>query len=89
MASNGLTQYAKKGKCRICQRVRKTSTQVKAVGEVHHGFAVGHIWECIDREECNRAAKAKLGDENRTNLERERIKLALSIGRYKEYVYYS
>lgn len=43
MASNGLDSTAKSGKCRICQRVRNTSKYLKAVGEVRHGYATGHI----------------------------------------------
>ena len=60
MASNGILQYAKTGKCRICYRVRKTDSQVMPVGQVCHGYATGHIWECIDENECMNAAKKKI-----------------------------
>jgi hypothetical protein len=56
MASNGLLNRAKKGKCRICQRQRCTEKHVRAVGEVSHGYATGHIWECIDVVECKEKA---------------------------------
>jgi len=84
MASNGLEQFAKYGKCRICQRTRKTDKYVKAVGEVRHGYATGHIWECIDIEECEKVAKERMSDSNR--LDCELIRNQLKIGRYKEYV---
>lgn len=60
MASNGLLNRAKKGKCRICYRVRCTNKHVKAVGEVRHGFATGHVWECKDIEECENGATIPL-----------------------------
>jgi len=85
MASNGLLNKAKKGTCRICQRVRNTDNQVKAVGEVRHGYATGHIWECIDVEECDKKAKEKL-EKHKEGLIRARIEIALKIGRYKEYI---
>lgn len=62
MASNGLLRKAKKGRCRMCQRVRSTETQVKAVGEIAHGFATGHIWECIDEKECEEAMTRKISE---------------------------
>lgn len=82
MASNGLEKLAKKGKCRICQRVRNTTTQVKAVGEIHHGYATGHIWECIDQKECDNKAKEKI--EKKAN-NWELIKIQLEKGHYTEY----
>lgn len=60
MASNGILNYAKTGKCRICYRVRKTTTQVTDVGEIYHGYATGHEWQCIDSQECTIAAKKKI-----------------------------
>ena len=82
MASDGLTNRAKRGKCRICQRVRKTDTQVKAVGEVRHGFAVGHIWECIDTEQCDKVALERI---SAGHPKAEIIKISLKHGRIKEY----
>lgn len=87
MASDGLLSYAKKGKCRICQRVRKTDTHVKAVGEVRHGYATGHIWECRDEVECNRVATERMNDKLRPDS--SLIEIALNRGRFKEWVYYS
>lgn len=60
MASNGLNQRAKKGKCRICQRVRCTDKYVHPVGVVAHGYATGYIWQCMDGIECVEAAKRKM-----------------------------
>ena len=82
MASDGLLNYAKTGKCHICQRVRKTDTQVKSVGEVRHGYATGHIWECIDKEECDKVAQKKI---SAGHPKAELIKIALNHGRIKEY----
>lgn len=84
MASNGLLDRAKKGTCRICQRVRNTKEQVKAVGEVHHGFAVGHVWECIDIKDCDKVANEKL-KKNISGLIRGRIENSLKLGRFTEY----
>lgn len=52
MASNGLLSRAKTGTCWICQRVRKTDERLKIIGEVTHGYATGHTWECADRKDC-------------------------------------
>ncbi len=84
MASNGLLFEAKSEKCRICQRVRKTE-YLKAVGEVRHGFAVGHIWECLDTAECQDSAYRKLNDNNVTIVIKRTIKAALNIGRFTDY----
>jgi hypothetical protein len=86
MASNGLHSRAKNGKCRICHRTRSTGKYVKAVGEVNHGYATGHIWECRDIAECEKVARQRL-NENRSD--KNIIEIALRIGRFKEYVYYS
>ena len=86
MASNGLEELAKKGKCRICYRVRETIIQVKAVGEVHHGYATGHIWECIDGKECENKAKEKIEKKAK---DWELIKIALRRGRFKQYIWRS
>ncbi len=86
MASDGLTNIAKNGTCRICQRVRNTSNQVKAVGEVRHGFAVGHIWECIDTADCDQIAQKKI---NEKRYRYRHIELAIKIGRFSEYKYFS
>jgi len=83
MASDGLLNKAKKGKCRICHRVRKTETQLKAVGEVRHGYATGHIWECINIEECNRAANDKITARHKDSA---LIEIGLQIGRFKTHI---
>lgn len=85
MASDGLTNTAKKGKCRMCLRVRDTLKYLKIVGEVRHGYATGHIWECIDVKDCERAAHNKINDKTRARIERETIKFALKQGRYNRY----
>lgn len=87
MASDGITKKAIHGTCRICQRVRKTDCKLKAVGEVRHGYATGHIWECIDEKDCDEAAKVKLVSAI-TNLKKFKIETALKEGRYKEYKYF-
>jgi hypothetical protein len=84
MASNGLDKRAKNGTCRICQRVRNTEKYLKAVGEVRHGFATGHIWECRDAEECDKTAKEKLNSPM-SIVVHERIKSALAKGRFTKY----
>lgn len=86
MASNGLMQYAKRGKCRICQRTRETDTKVKAVGEVRHGYATGHIWECIDTDECDKVAKEKIAANTRDS---EIIKIAIKRGRFKNWIVFT
>lgn len=86
MASNGLDSTAKSGKCRICQRVRNTAKYLKAVGEVRHGYATGHIWECKDEEECQKVAERKLSDSKTLDWNKDQIKSALKRGRYKEYI---
>ena len=83
MASNGLIQYAKTGKCHICRRVRKTDVHVKPVGEVRRGFATGHIWECIDTEDCERVAKERIAS-NRPDS--KLIEGELRRGRIKEWI---
>ncbi|MCO6149069.1 hypothetical protein [Flavobacterium sp. NRK1] len=88
MASDGLSKKAKKGKCRMCLRVRSTDQAVKAVGEVHHGYATGHIWECNDVEDCNNTIDKKLSSESTSELNKTIIKIAKEKGRYKEYIIY-
>jgi hypothetical protein len=60
MASNGLLNTAKKGKCRLCLRVRDTKRYLIIVGEVRHGYATGNIWQCKNRTECLNAANRKI-----------------------------
>lgn len=84
MASDGLTNRAKKGTCRICQRSRNTDEKVKAVGEVRHGFATGHIWECLDIEDCDKVAANKLR-KNISDVTKAKIERAIELGRYTEY----
>lgn len=82
MASNGLMVYAKKGKCRICYRTRVTSFHVKPVGEVRHGYATGHIWECKDIIECEKVAKERIKN---NHLKSHLIEIGLRQGRFEEY----
>lgn len=86
MASNGLLQYAKTGRCRICRRVRKTDQQVKPVGEVRRGYATGHVWECIDTEECNRVANERIKMDRPDS---KLIEMEMKLGRFKEWVVYT
>lgn len=86
MASNGLMDYAKTGKCHICQRVRKTDEQVKPVGEVRRGFATGHVWECIDTEDCDRVAKERIAA-NRPDS--RLIEISMERGRFKQWVVFT
>ena len=85
MASNGLLNRAKKGICHICQRGRCTLKHVKIVGEVRHGMATGHIWECFDANECEKAAKERLAKDI-SGIVKDKIKTGLKQGRYTEYV---
>lgn len=85
MSSDGLLNRAKKGTCRICQRSRCTIDKVKAVGEVRHGFATGHIWECIDHEDCNKAAEERLKNWRLSGNVRAKIELGIKKGRFTEY----
>ena len=87
MAYDGLSNRAKNGKCRICRRVRSTANYLKAVGEVRHGFATGHIWECRDTEQCDKIALSKVNESLNESVETFAIKTALKIGRYNHYVY--
>lgn len=85
MASNGLNKQAKKGTCRICQRVRKAEF-LKKVGEVSHGFAVGYIWECEDIDQCKLTANNKL-KQPLNHVKRARIENALKAGNFTVYKY--
>lgn len=88
MASDGLNKRAKKGKCRICQRQRLTDQYVKPVGEVHHGFATGHIWECIDVVDCHTYAQNKYLNNQTNCVDKARIKLAIEQGNFRTYKIY-
>jgi hypothetical protein len=77
MASNGLLNRAKNGKCRVCQRVRSTEDKVQVVGEVRHGFATGHIWQCKDKNDCKIVAQKKLEKEKTETLVYLKIKDAI------------
>lgn len=85
MSSDGLQKKAKMGKCWICQRIRSTEKHVKVVGEVRHGFAVGHIWECRDVDECTKVAIERSKDPKRSDC--EQIKFSLEQGRATNYIY--
>ncbi len=82
MASNGLANRAKKGVCRMCMRSRCTDKHVEPVGEVHHGFAVGHLWQCIEEEDCQKAIEKKLAKYPPGSLIHKKIKFAVSRGRW-------
>jgi predicted methyltransferase MtxX (methanogen marker protein 4) len=86
MASNVLYNKAKKGTCRICQRSRNTGNQVKAVGEVRHGFATGHIWECVDTQDCDKSAIERLQNWRLNEKVRGKIEAGLKRGRFTEYL---
>lgn len=83
MASDGLLNKAAKGTCRMCLRVRCTNKHVHSVGEVRHGFATGHIWECNDVGDCEKTIGKKLSNSG----EHVRVKItrAIEFGRFKEY----
>lgn len=83
MASDGLIKKAKIGTFRICQRVRSTTKHLKAVGEVRHGFATGHIWECIDIANCDTSAHLKIS--NPLCTKKSVISNALIRGRFTDY----
>ena len=88
MASDGISHKAKNGKCRICHRYRNTGKHLKAVGEVHHGYATGHIWECIDTSDCDKVANEKL-QSNISGVVKANIQTALKVGRFKKYTFIS
>lgn len=73
-----------RGKCRICQRTRCTSVYVQAVGEVRHGYATGHIWECIDHRECESVAQQRADDESRDDS--YACKVGLEMGHAKGWI---
>lgn len=85
MASDGLLNRAKKGTCRICQRSRCTIDKVKAVGEVRHGYATGHIWECIDVADCDKAAQERLHNLKLSGNIRVKIEIGINKGRFTKY----
>lgn len=80
MASNGLQREAKTGKCRMCQYVRRRD-QLKIVGEVTHGFATGHIWECEDVDKCDAAMAKNIATGRKAAL----TEIAMRQGRWVEY----
>ena len=86
MASNGLMKTAITGTCRICLRARNSNKYLKIVGEVSHGFATGHIWECFDIVDCDRVAMKKL---NESHPKKHIIEAALERGRFEEYTYFN
>ena len=88
MASNGLIEIAKTGTCRMCLRARKTYKYLKTVGEVRHGYATGHIWECVDIDDCDKVASKKLSSEI-CPTKKYKIKTAKETGRWKNYRYYN
>lgn len=69
----------------MCLRCRDTQTQLKAVGEVVHGYATGHIWECVDIDGCDKAAQAKLVNPKTSSLNIGRLEVAARVGRLKSY----
>jgi len=89
MASDGLLNRAKMGTCRMCFRSRCTEKHVKIVGTVSHGFAVGHIWECIDIDDCDTVQENKLKKYSQGTLVHEKISAAKKQGRAKEFIFRS
>lgn len=90
MASDGLNKKAKTGTCRMCLRRRCTEKHVKPVADVFHGFAVGHIWECIDHEDCDKAAQEKLDKGQSIGVvTHDAIVEAKKKGRWTEYKYFN
>lgn len=85
MASDGLSNTARTGTCRMCLRARK-SEHLKIVGEVRHGFATGHIWECKNIVDCETAVMRKLNDDKLDSVKETKIRTAMKIGRYDKYV---
>lgn len=73
----------------MCQRVRETGKHVFSVGEVSHGYATGHVWECSDIENCDEAVKKKLENPKLNGVVRHKILNAREVGRYKTYVYFN
>jgi hypothetical protein len=86
MASDGLSNKAKNGTCRMCLRVRNTDRYLKPVGEVRHGFACGYIWECVDDLECDKVCDEKIKSNRIDGVKRERIAFALKQGRFNKYI---
>lgn len=90
MASDGISRRATRGVCRMCLRTRKTDTHLKTVGEVHHGFATGYIWECIDAGECERVAKSKMENPAKTGpVNMAKLETASKVGRLVVYQFFS
>lgn len=69
----------------MCLRARNTERYLKIVGEVRHGFATGHVWECVDEDDCQRVAIKKLTTHGTGVVNKARIEVAQKIGRSKEY----
>lgn len=89
MASDGLHKKASSGVCRMCQRRRCTEKHVKAVGEVLHGFATGHIWECVDTNNCDENIALRLANSEFDYVKKEAIKQAVLRGRFTTWVTYT
>ena len=67
----------------MCFRSRNTEKYLKSVGEVRHGCATGHIWECRDIKDCENVIEIKLSD--RFNNKKNLIRVALQRGRFTDY----
>ncbi len=65
----------------MCFRVRCTNKHVKSVGEVRHGFATGHIWQCKDVEDCEKVIAQKLKINPPGSTIHEKIKSSIKLGR--------
>lgn len=85
MASDGLQTIAMTGTCRMCQRSRNVEKHLRPVGEVRHGYAVGHIWECKDVDECDMAANDALNT-SVSDQRKARIIIAKKNGRLTQYI---
>ena len=84
MSSNGILNEPKRAKCRMCRCSKKTE-YLKKVGEVHHGFATGYVWECINIKKCDLAAMNKLKKLTLSPNSRARILQSIKDGRIKKY----
>lgn len=86
MASNGLINRAKTGTCRMCLRRRNVDKYLKTVGEVRRGYATGHIWECVDVQDCQGVALEKLRGNSISIVQRGKIQSAQNSGRLEHYI---
>ncbi len=65
----------------MCLRVRCTDKHVKPVGEVHHGFATGYVWQCRDIVDCHGSLTHKLASYDPSTTIHKQISCAVKVGR--------